>query len=83
VDSKWNALYVSSSVANTALINDLYDDNNTSDRRLKKNIENLSELYNLFFDKINPVRYKYINGTSDRYHTGFIAQDLVQALKES
>ena len=30
-----------------------------------------------------PVRYKYNDGTSDRYHTGFIAQEVEQALNAS
>ena len=28
-------------------------------------------------------RYKYIDGPSDRYHTGFIAQEVVTALVDS
>lgn len=56
--------------------------NSTSDETLKKDIEYFKtvEDYDVLFDNLNPVRYKYINGTSNRYHTGFIAQDVVEAL---
>lgn len=55
----------------------------TSDARVKKDIEMLNSKYNTFFDTLQPKRYKYINGTSNRYHTGFIAQEVVQALEDS
>jgi hypothetical protein len=52
----------------------------TSDKNLKHSIEPLSANYSILFDSLNPVRFKYNDGTSDRYHTGFIAQDLQQAI---
>lgn len=52
----------------------------TSDRNLKNSIESLSDKYDLFFDSILPVRFKFNDGTSNRYHTGFIAQDIEQSL---
>lgn len=52
----------------------------TSDRNKKNSIEGLSENYNALFDNLTPVRYKYNDGTSDRYHTGFIAQDVETAI---
>ena len=57
----------------------------TSDATLKTNITLLSNLpkYDLLFDKLRPCRYQYINGESQRYHTGFIAQDIVTGLEES
>ena len=54
-----------------------------SDERIKKDIEILSDNYEIFFDLLQPKRYKYIDGTSDRYHTGYIAQEVVEALKQS
>ncbi len=51
-----------------------------SDRNLKNTIQPLSEEYSLFFDKLTPVTYKYNNGTSNRLHTGFIAQEVKDAL---
>jgi hypothetical protein len=44
-----------------------------SDIRLKNSIEHLSEKYELFFNAMQPVRYKYNDGTSNRFHTGFVA----------
>jgi hypothetical protein len=55
--------------------------NQNSDARLKKEIEKFDARYNLFYDALQPKRYKYIDGTSDRYHTGFIAQEVVSALE--
>ena len=52
-----------------------------SDVRVKKDIETLSDNYETFFDLLKAQRYKYIDGTSDRYHTGYIAQEVVQALE--
>lgn len=57
--------------------------NNASDRRLKKDINCYTENYEQLFDLLNPVRYKYIDGTSDRYHTGFIAQEVVSAIEQA
>ena len=56
--------------------------NSTSDVRVKNNIETFSDAYDALFDKLAPKRYKYISGTSDRYHTGFIAQEVVQAVED-
>lgn len=55
----------------------------SSDRNVKNNIEPLSQNYSDLFDKLIPVSYKYNNGTSDRLHTGFIAQDVEQAILDS
>ncbi len=55
----------------------------TSDKALKHDIEVLSDKYTTLFDNLTPVRFKYNDGTSDRYHTGFIAQDVEQAVEES
>ena len=32
------------------------------------------------FDNLRPVRHKYINGQSDRYHTGLILDELKSAM---
>lgn len=69
-------------IHNFNLINCI-SDNDLSDEREKNSIEGISSKYEAFFDKIEPVRYKYNNGTSNRYHTGFIAQSLVKSLEES
>lgn len=52
----------------------------TSDINKKHDIDKISNLYNPFFDLLSPVIYKYNDGTSDRFHTGFIAQDVKEAL---
>jgi len=54
----------------------------SSDRNLKNSIEDLSDKYSAFFDRLNPVRFKLNDGTSGRYHTGFIAQDVETALEQ-
>ena len=60
-----------------------YGKNGSSDERIKNSIEELPNKYEQFFDKMQPTRYKYNDGTSNRYHTGFIAQQLVKSLEES
>ena len=52
-----------------------------SDIRLKNTIETLDDRYDIFFDSLQSKRYKYNNGTSNRFHTGYIAQEIVEALK--
>lgn len=54
-----------------------------SDKRLKNSIINISEQYSIFFDHLIPVTYKYNDGTSNRLHTGFIAQDVEEALNKA
>ncbi len=58
-----------------------YSDGGISDARMKHDIELLADKYEVFFDNLVPKRYKYNNGTSGRYHTGFIAQEIVTALE--
>lgn len=52
----------------------------TSWRGAKHDIESLDDRYSILFDNINPVRFKYNNGQSDRYHTGFILDELKDAM---
>lgn len=59
----------------------LYRQSETSDIRVKNSLEQLDQRYEKFFDSMAPTRYKYNEGTSDRYHTGFIAQWLVENLE--
>ena len=40
----------------------------------------MPEKYSILFDELHPVIYRYNDGTSNRYHTGFIAQDVKHAL---
>ena len=55
----------------------------TSDVNAKTNIESPSEKYDALFDKLVAKRFKYKDGTSDRYHTGFIAQEVKTAMDEA
>lgn len=52
----------------------------TSDIRKKNSIENLDSRYIQLFDNLNVKRFKMNNGTSDRYHLGFIAQEVEDCL---
>lgn len=52
----------------------------SSDRNKKNSIEELPEAYETFIDALAPVRYKYNEGNSGRYHVGYIAQEVEAAL---
>ena len=55
----------------------------TSDRNLKHDIGLLDDRYNDLFDQLQPIKFKYNDGASNRYHTGFIAQDVCCAIEQS
>lgn len=55
----------------------------TSDINLKKDFTELYDKYDKFYDELKPKLYKYIHGTSDRYHCGFITQEVENALSNS
>ncbi len=53
----------------------------TSDRNRKKNIATLAvDKAKSFIMRLIPSMFKYKNGTSNRYHHGFIAQDVKEAM---
>jgi hypothetical protein len=54
-----------------------------SDRNAKNSIDGLSSSYSLLFDNLRPVVYRYNNGTSGRLHTGFIAQEVYEAMENA
>ena len=57
----------------------------TSDRRKKRSIKDLViEKARSFIMGLKPVKYKFLKeiSTSDRYHHGFIAQDVKEAMPE-
>ena len=66
----WSAIYCST--------NEL----NGSDRNIKNSIEALPEKYVRMFELVEPKRYKLNSGTSGRYHTGFIAQEVEAAMQK-
>ncbi len=51
----------------------------TSDENKKRDIESQPEIYSRIFDRLRPVIFRYKNGTSDRLHTGLIAQEVEAA----
>lgn len=54
-----------------------------SDKEIKKNIQPLeTKKSSDFIYALNPVEYKYKDGTSDRLHHGFIAQELHESMQE-
>ena len=59
------------------------DAGDSSDIRLKNSIIHLPDVYSTLFDKLSPVIYKYNDGESNRFHTGFIAQEVEKAVLES
>lgn len=65
----WSAIYCST--------NEL----NGSDRNIKNSIEALPEKYVRMFDLVEPRRYRLNSGTSGRFHTGFIAQEVEDAMR--
>ena len=67
-NAQWSEIYCKNSTINT------------SDKNEKNFIETLSDCYDGFFDDLLPIRYKFKKNESDRYHTGFIAQDVLEAL---
>ena len=54
--------------------------NNTSDRRLKKEINPISEVYEKLWHKLKPVSFMFKNG--DRTHMGMVSQDVEAAMEE-
>ena len=53
----------------------------TSDMHKKHDISNIAETYEVLFDSLIPRMYKYDDGTSNRLHTGFIAQEVENAIE--
>lgn len=67
---KWNQLYA----ANGTIA--------TSDRKVKTDITNMSDAQEQLFNKLQPVTFKFNNGSSGRTHYGFVSQDVEDALIE-
>lgn len=70
-DHKWYQIY-----ARTSTIS-------TSDRNAKHDIEDIPTKYEAFYKMLNPKRFKLNKSGYDRYHTGFISQDVEEALQNS
>ena len=55
----------------------------TSDQSRKHSISAFSEAQEQFFNYLEPKQFKYNDGTSDRYHYGFIANQVKTALDKA
>lgn len=55
----------------------------TSDQNAKTDITPLTEQMLNIYDNITPVQYKLKDGTSGRTHTGFVAQELLEAIEHA
>jgi hypothetical protein len=72
---QFNKIYAKESYVNGTAV--------TSDRSLKKDIKELEEKHLAFFRCLRPVQFKYKDGESGRTHTGFIAQEVEDAIHEA
>ena len=52
----------------------------SSDRNIKNSIADMTTAYSTLFDNLRPVIFKYNKGTGGRFHTGFIAQEVADAV---
>lgn len=66
---RWKQLYACTSTIST------------SDRRLKYDFEEFDERYDTLYDLLKPYLFKLINGDSGRSHSGFVSQDVEEALQ--
>lgn len=76
---------ISGGILNNCSLNNCLDEASqpvTSDRTLKHSILPLSTPYLNLLKSVEPVTYKYNEGTSDRLHTGFIAQQIEEVLPQ-
>lgn len=64
----WSAVYAATSTIQS------------SDERYKNGIEAIPDKYVAMLDKVEPVIYKLNDGTSGRYHAGFISQQVKEAM---
>ena len=55
----------------------------SSDRRVKKDIADFDDRYEILFNKLKPRNYKYVDGNKGRVHSGFIAQEVTEAIEEA
>lgn len=55
----------------------------TSDRNQKKDIIPITDKYLDFFALLQPVSYRFKDGTGGRTHVGYIAQDVERAMAQS
>ena len=76
-------LKVASSDCKGKLLGTWYKDTSeitTSSRNKKHDIEELDNRYSTLLDNLKPVRFKYNDGVSNRYHTGLILDEMKDAM---
>ena len=54
---------------------------NSSDRNTKNSIADIDEKYDTLFDGLRARLYRYNDGTSGRLHSGFVAQEVEEAMQ--
>ncbi len=69
--NSWDVLYVKSGGIHS------------SDRNCKKNISKMGEEQERLFDLLSPVTFKFIDSSYDRFHYGFISQEVEDAIYEA
>ena len=69
-DARWLGIYSGSAV------------NVSSDLTVKTDLTDIDDRYMELFDLVQPYAYKFIDGTSGRYHTGFISQYVEDAMEQ-
>lgn len=70
-NAKWSAVYA----ASPAIV--------TSDRNLKIDIKSFTKAYEELFFDLQPSTFKFKEGDSNRIHSGFISQDVEEALERN
>ena len=74
MDSKWANIYADNVNGQTKTL---------SDRNLKNTICDIPSEYDVIFDSLRPVTFKYNDGTSGRTHMGMIAQEVEDAVNRA
>jgi len=70
-DCYWNVIYSKDGTVSV------------SDGKKKNTVQSLEDSYDLIFDSLKPVSYKFNENTSNRTHVGFVAQDVKDAVEFS
>ena len=68
---RWDMLYVKNGAIHS------------SDRNYKTDITKMNEKHEQLFNLLSPVTFKFIDSTYDRFHYGFISQEVEDAIIES
>ena len=50
---------------------------------IKKDIVDFDDRYEVLFNKLKPRNYRYVDGNKGRVHSGFIAQEVTEAIEEA